>query len=431
MVASADDVVQIDAGGVARPMGAAAQQRMRAREGDYRVLPAPEHVVLMRRQGGPDDRACVLAGEIQTPGILCDAVSFIGHAGWRGELVVLDGENSRSIYFDQGLITGAQSTVARERLGQVLYRYGILDKAQTDACSSAMDGGEMRFGEAAVRLGYVTREKLFALMAHQIEEIFFGLLLSSTGAFYFLDGYADEALAARQYLSVGTLIREGVRRMHEMRYFRSRIPSEQCVVEKTPGRSEPDNDPLGVYELLDGVRTIGDVCRTLGKSEFDVTRAIFQLVQSAHVTVRPRRVPTREAVLAYNQAIAVILRELDAMDEGDEVRTQLAKFAAKGDVYGKLFAGAGPADDGTLDATKVEANVAAFADRAEAEEMIGRWLHEYASYALFLARPHVRRAQKAATPGDDRPRLSQRVARMLEPIAIPGAGARTPKRGDE
>src|SRR5262249_35437272 len=112
-------------------------------------------------------------------------------------------------------------------------------------------------------------------------------------------------------------------------------------------------------------------------------------------------------------------REVDAMDEGDAVRLQLAMFTAKSPVYPQLFDGAGPADDGTLDGARVSDNVARFEDPIEAEDLLGQWLHEYISYALFLARPHLRRAQDARAAAQVAPkaRLSELVSTIVEPIA--------------
>src|SRR4051812_38268208 len=301
--------VEIDAKGVARPNGEVASLRMQGRQGRFAVLPSPAHLLVLRKvdaKKGAEARPCILSGEIRSPGTLCDLVGFVGHAGWKGEFIVLDPSSSRSLFFDQGHVVGAQSTVQSERLGEVLYRYGVLDSEQVQRCSDATAAGGVRFGEAAVKFGFVTREKLFAVAARQIEEIFYGVLLVNGGMFYFLESYDDASLSIRQKLPITTLIREGVRRMHEARYFRARIPSSQHVPVRMPGWMPPDPDPLRVFEFIDDNRSVEDISRALGQGDFEVSRAIFQLVQSGHVAIKPPRLTAKSVVDVYNQAIALI-----------------------------------------------------------------------------------------------------------------------------
>src|SRR5262249_50268308 len=109
------ELVRIDPTGVAHPIGNVASQRMRARAGAFRLLPAPAHVVFMRFTGEDgrrdvDDGAIVrLAGEITTPGSMCDVFALLVQTGWRGELAVLDGATVRSVFFDAGNVVGAQT----------------------------------------------------------------------------------------------------------------------------------------------------------------------------------------------------------------------------------------------------------------------------------------------------------------------------------
>ncbi len=408
-----DDLVAIERSGVARPLGPASTLRLQARSGNYALLPGPEEVVFLRQEGDAS-RPCLIGGEIGTPGILCDVLSFIGRCNWRGELFVFSGTDQRSIYFDHGQVVGARSTVVRERLGEVLYRHGVLTREQVEQCSSATIEGRVRFGEAAVKLGFVTRERLFGLMARHVEEIAFGVMMVDAGAYYFLEGFDDAQLSSLEKLGVGELLREGVRRVHETRFFRARVPSEQHVPYRVAGHAPPTNDPLGVWAQIDGERSVADLCHVLRQGEFEVTRALFQLAQTGCVAVKAPRVAPREAVKIFNEATALVLRELDALDQGDSVRTQLASFVASRPALGRVLSGAGPADDGTLDADRVEQNLALAG--AHAAKALGAQLYEYASYALFLARPHLHRVQAAPT----RPRVSLRVTAMLEPIAPTG-----------
>ncbi|HOU94130.1 MAG TPA: hypothetical protein PLU22_23930, partial [Polyangiaceae bacterium] len=148
-----DELVRIDSRGQAHPIGVVASQRMRARAGAYRLLPAPGHVVFMRYTGedgrrDADDGAVVrLAGEVTSPGTLCDVLAMVTQSGWRGELVVLDSTDSRSVFFEQGFIVGALTTVEEERLGRVLYRFGVITDDQLSTLLARMEGGQ-RLGEA-------------------------------------------------------------------------------------------------------------------------------------------------------------------------------------------------------------------------------------------------------------------------------------------
>src|SRR5581483_9496127 len=172
-------------------------------------------------------------------------------------------------------------------------------------------------------------------------------------------------------------------------------------------------DPMGIWDAVDGQKSIADLCRALGEGDFEVTRSVFQLVQSGHIAIRPPRVMVKEAVRIFNEAMALVLRELDAFDEGDEIRKMLAAFVSQRPLLAKLLSGAGPADDGTLDAAKVEANVAASSDPKHQEELLAAALYEYASYGLFVARPHLDRVQ----PTPSKRRVSLQVNAVLEPIA--------------
>ena len=146
-----DELIRIDAKGEAHPIGTVASQRMRAREGAYRMLPAPGHVIFMRftgedgRRDAEDGAIVRMAGEITNPGGMCDVLAMIGQTGWRGELVVLDGESARSIFFESGFVVGAHTSVDDERLGIVLYRYGAINEDQHEALTELVDAG-MRVG---------------------------------------------------------------------------------------------------------------------------------------------------------------------------------------------------------------------------------------------------------------------------------------------
>jgi hypothetical protein len=423
------ELVRVDATGTAHPVGKTASQRMRARQGAFRLMPSPAHLVVMRFVGedgrrDPEDGPIFrLAGEITTPGAICDIVALIGQAGWRGELVVLDGTNNRSIFFERSHVVAASSSVESERLGEVLYRYGALTKEQVAETAKNVTA-EVRFGEAAVKLGFITRERLYQLMGHQTEEIVYAVLLVGDGMFFFLDQYDEDRLHARQNLPVNALLMEGVRRMDEMRYFRDRIPSDQHVPARVPGRDAPAVEFAAVWKAIDGARSIAEICRVVGQGEFEVTQALFQLVQAGQAVVHAPRPTGPAAVVAlFNEAIGLIFREVDAVGKGGEVREQLASFATGAGVYDALFLRAGPAPDGTVAGDRIIENIGMLVGPEQAEATLAQWLYEYVSFAVFVAEPYLRPSADAAPMSvrsgvpSQGSSLSRRVAELVRPLA--------------
>lgn len=415
------DLVRVDGTGTAHPVGRVASQMMRGRQGIFRVMPGPTHLVFMRHVGEDgrrdelDGAICRLAGEITLPGAICDIVSLIGQVAWKGELIVMSPSATRSVFFDSGQVICANSSAEGERLGEVLYKYGALTREQVDEAVKAVNN-EQRFGEAAVKLGFITREKLFQLMLKQTEEVVYAVLLVSDGMFYFLDTFDEGRLPAHLNLSVQTLLMEGVRRMDETRYFRERVPSELHVPAKVPGKSLPADeggDILGpIFAAIDGQRSVAEICRVVGQGEFEVTHAIFQLLQSGAIVVHPPKITGPAAIVArFNEAVSLLLSTVDQYGRGQEVRDQLSSFATGAGVYDALFMGAGPAPDGTLVADKMLDNILMLAGPGEAGEMmLSQWLYEYASFGLFVSEPILRQHDKQQN-------TARKVGELIAPLA--------------
>ncbi len=408
------ELVRVDTEGVARPVGVASGQRLRAQSGDFRLLPGPRHVVFMRFVGedgarDADDGAIVrLAGEVTKPGTLCDIVALVAQAGWRGELLVLDSESSRSVFFEAGNAVAASSTVSGERAGEVMYKLGALTREQVDRVSAQV-GKDRRFGEVAVEMGLLSRERVFELMAKQVEEIAYACLLVGDGMFWFLDDFDDARLPSRHAIAASGLLMEGVRRMDEVKYFRQRIPSEAHVPMRIAGRADPPAPLRRVLEACDGRRSVLDVGRACGLDEFDVTHAVFQLVQAGFVQIQPPLPTSVEAIVAiFNDAMRAIYVATEAVGQIDALRSTLAMYASTAGVYDVLFLGAGPADDGTLKEARVARNIVHIADDDPAGQL-AEWLYDYAAYALFNA--------TAVLPKADEQALTKRVHDALSQLA--------------
>lgn len=403
---------------------------MRLRQGEMLLLPSPPHALVMRKSGdagAADDPAGSrfwLSGEITKPGVLWDLIGMAAQGNWTGELVVIHDDGKRSVFFERGTVVAAYSSADGERLGEVLYHYGALSEEQVAAVAEAATK-ERRFGETAVALGFLTQERLFELLGKQVEEIVYAVMLVSEGSFYFVEAFEDSRLAYRLNLHVQNLLMEGVRRMDEMELFRARIPSELYVPERILGaRLAHDDEHYPVFAAIDGMSSVEEVARQLGQSSFDVTRALFQLLQRRVIVIHPPRPTGPLAIVTlFNQAIRLVLQKVDEVGGGNDIREQLASFATASGVYDALFRDAGPFPDGTLDADKIADTITVLVGPEEAETMLAQWLYEYASFAMFIAEPLLRSRvidEPDGAPSSEGATVSRRVAELLAPLAPEG-----------
>jgi len=207
------------------------------------------------------------------------------------------------------------------------------------------------------------------------------------GTFFFLDGFDDSRLVSRHTVGANALLMDGVTRMDELRYFRQKIPSSEHIPFRVENRGTPPSEFQAVYELLDGKQTVGELGRQTGLGEFDITKALYALVQSQHVTIHPPRVsggPT-SLVAAANGALRAIFAAARSGGKAEDVRGNLASFVVGAGVYDILFRKAGPDDSGALDPELVAANAELVAGGADRDNLLKQMLHEYVSFALFSA----------------------------------------------
>ncbi len=403
--------LRVDSTGTVHPVGLQASQALRARVGEWTLVPSPPEVVFAIR-AGESGRTVRLAGEVRTPGALCDVVSLIAQAGWGGELVVLQTDTSRSILFESGQVVSATTTAAAERLGEILWRFGAVTREQLEEIVSTAERNGKRVGETAMELEFVGPDELYRMMARQVEEVFYGAVHVSQAMFYLFDRFDEARVGRRYHLSTGQLLMEAARRMDELRFFREKVPSDAWIpvpLAATPRK--PSAELAELFAQCDGRRSVAEIGRRIGQLEFEVTRGVFQLAAAGLVIVTaPRPEGTPAIVEAYNRAIVEIHRACDEAGSGRELRSGLEQFAMSTGVYVPLFSGAGPAEDGSLRAERIAQNVAAIADASHfsSDAWLTQQLVEHAGFALFHAGSLLTRDAEAT--------LNARVAEILRPL---------------
>ncbi|MBI4702059.1 MAG: DUF4388 domain-containing protein [Deltaproteobacteria bacterium] len=240
------------------------------------------------RFGCPDagGRTVRLAGAISTPFAVSEIFTFLAQAGWRGELLLVSGGETRRLFFCLGNIVGAYSTAPDERIGMVMYKLGALSDEQHQLLEQA-DRAGVRFGWAAVESGFIEDGQLYSLLAEQIRRIVFAAIVLPQGTFFFLDGFDEERIATRHSFNANQLLLEGLTRHDEMVLLRERIPSGRHVPLRVEPAGAPPPELAELYAVIDGRRSVEQIARRLRRGEYECTRDIHALLESGHVAITP------------------------------------------------------------------------------------------------------------------------------------------------
>src|SRR5438094_7519447 len=178
--------------------------------GAWKLLSGPNELLLALRDHGDGlmtdlsrlhPRGAVLAGDMSEmqPS---DLLNFLHQGRRTGVLLTRSDGTERGIVLIEGNVAWACSTSPGERLGELLVRSGLADRAriETALADQAAAGEKKRLGQMLVDRGVLGPDEVFRGLRHQVVEIFLGLLVARSGSFVFLRGLEQDKLPAQLML---------------------------------------------------------------------------------------------------------------------------------------------------------------------------------------------------------------------------------------
>jgi hypothetical protein len=386
-----------------------------AHAGTWRLVAGSKGLVAFGRaeRASASGLRVLMTGEILSRTTLLEVLSAIANAGWRGDLRVFSGGVERGLHIDQGTVKHAHSSHHDDRLGEVMFRLGAIDREQMAEVLAAITPTR-RFGAVMLEKGLVTREQLFSYLQKQVEEIFFSTVLIGSGTYAFTS--PDEASPpppATVHLSVQSLLMEGVQRIDEMALFRERIPNGKLVPDKKSSERPQKLDEAGrtLFDRIDGQKSVLELARDLGMSEFEATKALYNLLSTGAVVLHSgARVGTAgdEVERLLGEFGPIFAEIFGALKKHNAAATTLATIRTwlSGSAHAQLL-GEALTQEGALDHAKVKTALAAVkADHPL--EQLHQALVQLSGFALFTA--------TTALPRDEEMALSRSVNQRLTAI---------------
>lgn len=219
---------------------------------------------------------------------LADIFRLLSWAKRTGSLQVERRAGTGRVLFRSGEVYYAESSLAREPLGQKLIRAGALTEGQLRRALDEHAANGKRVGQILVEKGDVTQAQLEAAVRSQIEDSVFDLLSWETGEFTWEPDYEID-VEMPIFVSVENLIMEASRRLDELEVIRRKIRDRDVVPVMAPA------PPAGAIEinitpeewrllvLIDGRRSVGDIAQMVGMDDFKAMRTLYGLISAGLV----------------------------------------------------------------------------------------------------------------------------------------------------
>jgi len=215
---------------------------------------------------------------------LPDIITFLASARATGMVTLASGEREAYVFFRGGQIVYAASNQEPLRLGSILLRKKKSTREQAKAIDDAIVSGRGRFGEVAVEQRILTQEQIDEILKLQVAEVIYDVFVWREGTFGFYDGFDLPPHAVTINIDLANLIMEGARRIEEWEHCIALLPDSQVVFRVV---SDPQTEKITlsldewkILFLINGQRTLEDLCRDVDDEAFNVYRVVYGLYAS-------------------------------------------------------------------------------------------------------------------------------------------------------
>lgn len=138
-----------------------------------------------------------------------------------GELTI-NGENfEKSLYFSQGDLCFARTNVLHERLGEVLFKIGKIDKTQFWDIHKLISGQKEMIGRVLVLNNFISQKDLFNGLLHQVRVIALSTFALTGGEWEFSTKLPEFPEDSRFKIELPGIFVEGVPRFKSLPLFRN------------------------------------------------------------------------------------------------------------------------------------------------------------------------------------------------------------------
>lgn len=147
-----------------------------------------------------------------------------------GELLVRGDSFEKTLFFLEGRLSYARTTVMQERLGEILFKIGKINREQFVELQRLLDNQKDKIGRLLVQHNFINQRDLFFALIFQIRTIAVSTFLLGSGEWDFVAKTPDLPPDSRFAIEMPAIFNEGVGRYRNLGLFKS---NHQHMVPRT------------------------------------------------------------------------------------------------------------------------------------------------------------------------------------------------------
>jgi hypothetical protein len=234
---------------------------------------------------------------------LADIFQLIGIQRKTGILTLKSSSETVTVTFHHGMVIGADSSPRKleDRIGKVLVKTGLISQEELTEALEFQQKTLQKIGFILVNQEYLSREQLKEALQIQVTQMIYRLFRWTTGEYYFdqkarVDPDADESIPP---VSAESILMEGIHMIDEWPVIEKKITNADLIFkpmipldhveaadddENGYQTVEPDKVRLSreehsVYQLVNGMSSVGDIVESSKFGEFHTCKALYDLLE--------------------------------------------------------------------------------------------------------------------------------------------------------
>jgi curved DNA-binding protein CbpA len=200
-----------------------------------------------------------------------------------GTAIFFRDTEERKVYFRDGDVLFASSNLKDDRLGEFLLRKGKITQAQFEKSSEVVIKTGKKLGAVLFEMGALSSVDLVSQVKLQVREIILQVFSWRDGRYTFDDRPLPLAEIIPLHISTGDLIIAGIGDL-DWKIIRKALPSLTTIIRPVSDPSllfqsaNLDQDQRTVLSLIDGNKSIEQLCSLTAIGDFNTLKAVYVLM---------------------------------------------------------------------------------------------------------------------------------------------------------